>query len=351
MRRAAAWVRRLDPQRFLLWVPLLAALFAVLLLVAVEQAGSPYLAVVLAVVLFDLLALFGSHRLRPRLLAAAPQVYALCLLSGWVTALYLLPGHPVTPMALLAVVLHTTTVYVLFFVQKPPRAAALWSGAALAALLLSALPHSARSLGGQGAFDGLTFPLTLLLTHGALIVVLASFSRARAQLASERAEARAMRELAHRDPLTGLHNRRKLEQDLSGAATQAQPGTLLAVIDIDGLKGVNDTLGHAAGDDLLRRFAAGFAREVRGSARAYRLSGDEFALLFRQATPETAHGVVNTVTHEVRRTYAQAGASVGAAPWQRGETPSAWLSRADRAMYRHKKRTQEDAASDSGEQA
>ncbi|MBB5233958.1 diguanylate cyclase (GGDEF)-like protein [Deinococcus budaensis] len=349
MRRAAARLRRLDPQRFLLWVPLVAALIAVVILAALGQLWSPYLTVIVGLIAFDLLALFGSPRRRAALLAAAPQAYALCLLSAWTIALYVLPEDPVTPMALLAVVLHTTTVYVFFFVQRRPRAAGLWSAATLAAFLLSALPHSVRTLGGNGAFDGATFPLTLLLTHGVLILVLASFSRARAQLASERAEARAMRELAHRDSLTGLHNRRKLEQDLTAAAARARPGTLLAVIDVDGLKGVNDTLGHAAGDDLLRRFAAGFAREVQGTARAYRLSGDEFALLFRRATPETAQEVVAAVTQEVRRSYAQAGASVGAAPWQRGETPSAWLSRADRAMYRHKKRTQEDAAS--GEQA
>lgn len=344
MRRAAAQLRQLDPQRFLLWVPLVAALLALLILAALKQLWSPYLLIIVAIAAFDLLALFGSPRLRPALLAAAPPVYALCLLSGWAVALYVLPEHPVTPMVLLAVLLHTTTIYVFFFVQKRPRTAALWSFSTLAAFLLTVLPHSGRTLGGGGAFDGAALPLTLLLAHGALILGLASFSRAWAQLASERAEARAMRELAHRDPLTGLHNRRKLEQDLSAAVAQAQPGALLAVIDVDGLKGINDTLGHAAGDDLLRRFAAGFAHQVRGSARAYRLSGDEFALLFRQAAPETAQQVVETVTHEVRVIYARAGASVGVAPWRHGETPSAWLSRADRAMYRHKKRTQEQAA-------
>jgi len=346
MRRVADPFRSFDPQRFLLWVPLASALTGIAILIGLDQVTPLYLAVLLGVVGYDLLALFGPARLREPLLTWAPQAYALCLLSGWLIALYVLPDHPITPMALLVLSLHMSTIYVFFFVRQSPRAAAVWTSATLLTLVLTALPHSSRSLSGNGAFDGVALPLTLLLSHGSLILVLLSLSRARAQLAGERAEARAMRELAYRDPLTGLHNRRKLELDLAEltARRSGSTGALLAVIDVDGLKSLNDTLGHAAGDDLLRRFAAGFARAAGPEGRAYRISGDEFALLLRPGTPGTAQRILETVTREVREVYPRAGASVGPAPQQRGETPSAWLSRADRAMYRHKRRTQEEAA-------
>ncbi|WP_104992487.1 GGDEF domain-containing protein [Deinococcus sp. NW-56] len=198
------------------------------------------------------------------------------------------------------------------------------------------LPYSAQSYGGGGAFDGPTLPLTLLFTHGPLILALRSFAEARVALSEARVRAQTMHDLAHRDSLTGLLNRRALERDLVGYPRRA--GAVLAVIDVDGLKGVNDSLGHAAGDDLLRRFAAGFARAVGPGGRAYRISGDEFALLIPGPASPDLEELAESVAAEVRRTYPQAGASVGGAPWQAGESASAWLARADRAMYRHKER-------------
>ncbi|EYB69499.1 putative Diguanylate cyclase [Deinococcus phoenicis] len=326
-------------------MPLLAAVTAMILLIGLRVAAPVYLALVAAFVVFDLLALFGPARWRPALLARAPGVYALLLLTVWVCALYALPTHPATRMTLLTVVLHTTTLYVFFFVQRPPGVATRRACLTLGAFVVTALPHSWKSLGWQGAFDGVTLPITLLCSHGVLILVLRSFSQARDQLAQEQARARALHELAHRDPLTELYNRRALERDLALAVQNEPSGQLLALIDIDGLKQVNDTLGHAAGDDLLRRFAVGFAQTVKPGGRAYRLSGDEFALLLEGAGPDLAAQVVRDVTREVREVYPLAGASVGAACRRSGETPGAWLSRADQAMYGHKKRLSPPTAS------
>ncbi|WP_152872533.1 GGDEF domain-containing protein [Deinococcus terrestris] len=339
MRRTAFRLHEVDPQQLVLWVPLLAALVGVGLLTGLRLTTPMYLTVLLGFVVFGLLALFGPARLRPVMLACAPQTYALLLLLTWVSALYLLPLHPASPMALLACVLHVTTLYVFFFAQRSPRSAARHAGATLAAFAVMALPHTWQSFGQNGAFDGLTLPVTLLFAHTALILVLWSFSQARDQLVQERVESRAMRELAHRDPLTELHNRRALEQDLLRTVQEECQECLLAVVDVDGLKQVNDHLGHAAGDDLLCRFARGFVRGVGPQGKVYRISGDEFALLLQGGTLETPQRVVEQVTRELREVYAAAGASVGTARWRPGETASAWLSRADRAMYRHKRRT------------
>ncbi|MPY66584.1 GGDEF domain-containing protein [Deinococcus sp. SDU3-2] len=342
MRRSWLRLPPLDPLRLVFWAPMVAAGLGLIILYGRGIPSPFYVGVLVAAIVFDLLGLFGPTWLRARLREQFPVAYLLLLLSAWAASFYVLPGHPATPMVRLAALMHTTTLYVFLFLRRRPLVAAWHALVTLGAFLAVVLPYSLQSYGRGGAFDGPMLPLTLLLTHGTLILTLRSFAEARFALAEARVRAQALHELAHHDPLTGLPNRRALEQDLAGPPT----GSVLAVVDVDGLKRVNDTLGHAAGDDLLRRFAHGFARAVGPGGRAYRISGDEFALLI--PGPEIPHleDLVGTVAGEVRRTYPQADASVGGAPWQAGECASAWLARADRAMYRHKERERRSGQAD-----
>jgi diguanylate cyclase (GGDEF)-like protein len=102
---------------------------------------------------------------------------------------------------------------------------------------------------------------------------------------AERTEAE-LRYLADHDPLTGLLNRRRfrseLDQYVSFAARYGGRGAAM-VIDIDGLKAVNDRLGHQAGDQLIRRVSEILRERVRATDIVARLSGDEFAVLMPQA--------------------------------------------------------------------
>lgn len=101
---------------------------------------------------------------------------------------------------------------------------------------------------------------------------------------AERTEAE-LRFLADHDPLTGLLNRRRfraeLDQHVSFTARYGGQGAVM-VIDIDGLKEVNDRLGHQAGDTLIRRASEIFSERVRSTDLVARLSGDEFAILMPQ---------------------------------------------------------------------
>ena len=84
------------------------------------------------------------------------------------------------------------------------------------------------------------------------------------------------------DPLTGLGNRRALARDFESESARAvrtgRPLTVV-VIDVDGLKALNDSRGHAAGDEALRKVGVALSSVTRRSDRAYRYGGDEFALL------------------------------------------------------------------------
>ena len=91
-----------------------------------------------------------------------------------------------------------------------------------------------------------------------------------------------LRTLAFVDPLTGLPNRRAFDDDLAREVSRARRhghALSLAVVDIDGLKKVNDSAGHGAGDDLLRAVAATLRTALRREDVAYRVGGDEFAVL------------------------------------------------------------------------
>jgi len=107
-------------------------------------------------------------------------------------------------------------------------------------------------------------------------------SRQIATLDGVAARSEEIYKIALLDPLTGLYNRRSGEQRLSEEVSRSQRHGLAltaVMLDLDGLKEVNDTLGHAAGDELIKYFARRVANAIRGSDLAVRMGGDEFLLV------------------------------------------------------------------------
>ena len=148
---------------------------------------------------------------------------------------------------------------------------------------------------------------------------------------------------ARTDDLTGLPNRRRLRSALARMVAGDRPGALL-MIDLDGFKEVNDTLGHEAGDELLIQVARRLGDCVRGDDLLTRLGGDEFALL----APDCADGATALRLGErlraalegpfrVHDTGMHVDASVGAVLYPvHATTPSELLRRCDIAMYEAK---------------
>jgi len=100
-----------------------------------------------------------------------------------------------------------------------------------------------------------------------------------------------LQETAARDRLTGLYNRGLFEEQFDAAVARALRGRedlTLLVVDLDGLKRINDLSGHAAGDQALRTLADALRASIRASDVACRLGGDEFAVILPGSTAEDA---------------------------------------------------------------
>ena len=148
---------------------------------------------------------------------------------------------------------------------------------------------------------------------------------------------------SHHDFLTGLPNRALFDilvgQQLA-LCQRNQAGLAILYIDLDGFKPVNDSHGHAAGDELLRAVSHRITQAIRDSDFAARLGGDEFAVALIHASLESAQAVagklINAISepHRVGHTLVQVSASIGIAAYpESGADCHSLLIRADRAMY------------------
>jgi diguanylate cyclase (GGDEF)-like protein/PAS domain S-box-containing protein len=158
---------------------------------------------------------------------------------------------------------------------------------------------------------------------------------------------RALDAVTHRadhDSLTGLPNRRAFDDMLertAGRAMRGQAGALL-LLDLDHFKRINDTAGHPAGDEALRRVAALLQEQVRPNDFLARLGGDEFAVVLAETPLEVATTVAERLLQAVRGfsldregQIFKLGLCVGVAPID-GEPADTSVARADAALYQAK---------------
>ena len=167
-----------------------------------------------------------------------------------------------------------------------------------------------------------------LFHYGMLAAALGGGIRLTDQLAAIARELGRATHAALTDPLTGARNRAFCEN------LAVSPTDVVALVDFDDFKQVNDRFGHERGDRLLVDFVRAARLRLRGTDHIIRLGGDEFALVFRMATVPAARRVVDEVLTGWREASpdVQADASYGLVEG-RGEPLEKSLAEADRAMY------------------
>lgn len=158
------------------------------------------------------------------------------------------------------------------------------------------------------------------------------------------AQSNALERMALHDALTGLPNRRQLDQRLGDSLRSEAPRVCVALIDVNHFKRINDDYSHGVGDAVLKELAAIFDRMVRDSDLAARWAGDEFVLVLHDAEPALATQVCQRIERAVREHDWSAIAeglavsvSVGLCQAQAGDTVASVLERSDLHMYQHKR--------------
>jgi diguanylate cyclase (GGDEF)-like protein len=160
---------------------------------------------------------------------------------------------------------------------------------------------------------------------------------AEAAVAMERADRfSTVATLAASDPLTGLPNRRRWDEEAARMVARAErtgEPLAVAIIDLDRFKDYNDTHGHQAGDRLLKEAAAAWRDQLRAGDLLARWGGEEFAVALPGATAEQAVPVLERLR---AATPSGQTASVGLASFAPGATLAGLVEQADRALYRAK---------------
>ena len=149
------------------------------------------------------------------------------------------------------------------------------------------------------------------------------------------------------DSLTKAYNKKALEKDLSEILKETDQKKLdlvIAVIDFDDFKSINDTYGHLVGDFVLIKLVEIIKRIITSKYKLYRFGGDEFVLVLDKTNLEEAELILERMVNKIDRTNLKYGQqlieitiSVGATGHKKGDTMDSILERADEALYEAKK--------------
>lgn len=269
-------------------------------------------------------------------------------------AMLLLPGGPWWSKAMMGIqslLIAVVTLHAGLLLR--PHGDALGVGAAQLRFVLLAhglfyLAKAASAVAPDAILNLASFRGTVIvvsLMEGVMAIMLLAMSMTGTE--RHRREER-IAQIAARDPLTALDNRRALHlraPELLAQASPARPGALL-LIDIDHFKQVNDLHGHDAGDRLLLALSDLIRGVLPHGALAARLGGDEFVILLRNASGTAAQ----VLGLELREAFAQQARTMFATPQpvslsigatlfdQPGMDLSHWLKRADEALYTSKRK-------------
>jgi diguanylate cyclase (GGDEF)-like protein len=300
-------------------------------------------------VVFALIRLGWTRRLPDPSMTMAQMLYAIaCATAG-----YMISGsaHGAVPL-ILAVIL-------MFGMFGLSNAQVVFVGGYALVLFGGAMAWMART-------DPLRYPVEVEVAYFLLTAIMicgvavlgARLSAMRERLREQRRELQQalsrIQELATHDELTGLLNRRRMQellQEERERSLRAGHPWCVALVDIDHFKQVNDSLGHAAGDEVLRGLAHAGRGQIRKSDVLARWGGEEFVLLLKDAELGAARAAVERWRQAVAAQPMRAGNvmvplrfSAGVAQHVPGEPVEQTLARADEALYSAKSRGRDQVA-------
>lgn len=297
----------------------------------------------LCVVAFNLTALVASRRRRRWLMSLAPYLYIALLLVAWLYAFYFIYPSSRAQHLILTALLLLPTLYAHLFNRFAGPQALLQGGAVLSSFVLLSVPHALTTFGGVGLFDGLFFTVVFGVSQALLLSFVATLSWSGGELSQVRRDAAWFQRLANHDSLTGLPNRRQIEQVLGTTIAQSERNSVpfaALMIDIDHFKRLNDTFGHPLGDEVLRQVATRLREQLRAGNTLGRWGGEEFMVIAPYSELQEARKIGERLRHAVRSEPVadehMLTVSVGVAVYRSGDTPETLVDRADQALYRAK---------------
>ncbi len=213
----------------------------------------------------------------------------------------------------------------------------------------SAAPEAVASIGDFISVAGIPDGELTPKVRASIMILLQEVDRLRRELDENKTRISYLEQLADQDSLVPVSNRRAFVRELSRQMSFAERyGTASTVVyfDINGLKGINDTHGHAAGDAAIRHVAEALVRNVRESDTVGRLGGDEFGVILTNADREVASEKAAFLAAEIEaRPMEWEGKRLrlyiahGAYTFKGGDDVSKVLDEADRDMYARKQGT------------
>jgi len=176
--------------------------------------------------------------------------------------------------------------------------------------------------------------------------LMAEISRLRAQVAQLQERVEQLDHLAHQDSLIDLPNRRGFVRELERLIARVNrygDRAAMLFVDVDGLKTINDTLGHRAGDQALIQVAELLSSGVRKSDVVARIGGDEFGILLENADEQSAHETAGRLADRIAACefmhegdLLPLGVAIGVGMIGADDTAEQVMERADEEMYRRK---------------
>ncbi len=183
-----------------------------------------------------------------------------------------------------------------------------------------------------GELDSIFVPIGLVTISASVVL----------GFAEEKRRNRVLFNQSRRDSLTGLYNKRYLQEKLKEMLddAEAESATMsLAFIDVDNFKSINDTYGHEKGDEILKSIGEIISRFIRSSDYAFRYGGDEFVIIFSGIKSTKAVEVIERIRKYLIDSLGEVKLTIssGVADYKKDERYDEWVSRADGAMYFSKK--------------